>query len=65
MKDLVPTTIHFDLTQRQVCKGKGLVEVDIHSLHSPALDTLSQAVWNIVDDGTPDRERPREKIQAR
>ena len=57
MIEAVPTSVHFDLTQRQVCGVQGLVEVDIHSFHSPAMDSLSQAVGDIVDDGTPEGER--------
>ena len=57
----VPTSVHFDLTQLQVaCFIRGLVEVDEPSFHSPTLDSLSQAAWVIVDDGTPEEKRQRE-----
>ena len=62
--DWVPTSVHFDLTQHQnICYIRGLVEVDEPSFHSPTLDSLSQAAWVIVDDGTPEEKRQREKIQ--
>jgi len=38
-----------------------LKEVDKPSFHSPALDSLRQIAWDMVDDGTP--EEKREKIQ--
>ena len=64
MVEWVPTSVHFDLTQCQVaCLIRGLVEVDEPSFHSPTLDSLSQAAWVIVDDGTPEEKRQREKIQ--
>ena len=55
MMDWVPT-VHFDLTQTQDPVW-GLVEADKPSFHSPTLDSLSQAVWVIVDDGTPEEKR--------
>ena len=62
MMDWVPTSVHFDLTQCQsVCYIRGPVEVDEPSFHSPTLDSLSQAAWVIVDDGTPEEKRHREK----
>jgi len=56
----VPTSIHFDFTQRQhLIYNTGLVEVDKPSFHSSALDSLSQAIWDIMDDGTPEEMRER------
>ena len=62
MMDWVPTSVHFDLTKRQsICYIiRGLVEVDKPSFHSPTLDSLSQAAWVIVDDGTPEEKKQRE-----
>ena len=61
MMDWVPTSVHFDLTELQlVCLIRGPVEVDEPSFHSPTLDSLSQAAWVIVDDGTPEEKRQRE-----
>ena len=65
MMDGVPTSVHFDLTQHHVpCLIRGLVEVYEPSFHSPTFDSLSRAVWVIVDDGTPEENRQREKIQS-
>ena len=61
MMDWVPTSVHFDLTQLQRnCYIRRPVEVDKPSFHSPTPDSLSQAVWVIVDDGTPEENRRRE-----
>ena len=57
MMDWDPTLVHFDLTQSQ--DPRGLVEVDEPSFHSPTLDSLSQAAWVIIDDGTPEEKRQR------
>ena len=35
------------------------MEVNKPSFHSPTLDSLSQAAWVIVDDGTPEEKRER------
>jgi len=60
MMNWVLTSVHFDLTQRYI-RILTLKEVDKPSFHSPALDSLSQAIWDIMDDGTP--EEKREKIK--
>ena len=56
MMDGVPTSVHLDLTELQILDFiRGPVEVDKPPFHSPTLDSLSQASWVIVDDGTPER----------
>ena len=60
MMDGVPTSVHLDLTElHNICCIMGPVEVDKPPFHSPTLDSLSQASWVIVDDGTPERKTER------
>jgi len=59
MMDWVPTSVHFDLTHRHNICITGLEEVDKPSFHSPAVDRLCRATWDIKDDGTPEKMRER------